>query len=63
LERRQQLGRTSPVGGDALVFSGTGARCTNANDLAADTSFAGITFASGTRGYLLSGTASRWAAI
>lgn len=37
------------------MFSGTGIQCTNANDLAADTSFAGITFASGTRNYLLTG--------
>lgn len=48
-------GGTAPVAGDTLVFSGTGAQCTNANDLAADTSFAGITFASGTRNYLLTG--------
>lgn len=44
-----------PAAGDSLVFSGTGAQCTNVNDLADDTSFAGITFASGTRNYLLSG--------
>lgn len=48
-------GGTAPVGGDSLVFSGTGVRCTNANDLVADTSFSGITFANGTRSYLLSG--------
>lgn len=50
-------GGTAPVGGDSLVFSGTGARTTNVNDLVADTSFAGLTFASGsTRSYLLSGS-------
>ena len=46
---------TAPVAGDSLVFSGTGAQCTNVNDLAADTSFASITFVGGTRNYLLSG--------
>lgn len=48
-------GETAPLTGDNLAFSGTGAQCTNANDLAADTSFSGLTFASGTRNYLLSG--------
>lgn len=48
-------GGTAPAAGDNLIFSGTGALCTNANDLAVDTSFAGLSFASGTRSYLLTG--------
>jgi autotransporter-associated beta strand protein len=48
-------GGTAPAAGDNLIFSGTGAQCTNANDLALDTSFAGLTFSSGSRNYLLSG--------
>lgn len=47
-------GGTAPVAGDALVFGGT-ARCTNVNDLAADTSFSGITFHSDAALFSLSG--------
>jgi len=48
-------GGTAPVAGDSLVFSGTGTRCTNVNDLALDASFTGITFANGSRSYLFTG--------
>ena len=48
-------GGTAPVAGDSLAFSGTGAQPTNVNDLALDTAFAGLTFNSGSRNYLLSG--------
>jgi autotransporter-associated beta strand protein len=51
----ENWGGTTPVAGDSLAFSGTGAQCTNVNDLTPDTSFAGITFNSGSRNYLLSG--------
>ena len=47
-------GGTAPVGGESLVFGGT-TRCTNVNDLAADTSITGITFNSGSALFSLSG--------
>ena len=39
-------GGTAPAGGESLVFGGT-TRCTNVNNIAADTSFSNITFNSG----------------
>ncbi|MDY0168320.1 MAG: autotransporter-associated beta strand repeat-containing protein [Thermoguttaceae bacterium] len=44
----------APVAGDALFFGGT-TRLTPSNDVAADTSFAGITFNSGAGAFVLSG--------
>ena len=48
-------GGTVLIGGESLAFGGM-ARCTNVNDLAADTSFNGITFNSGAGLFLLSGS-------
>jgi len=47
-------GGTAPTGGEALVFGGT-ARLTNVNDLAANASFAGITFNNTSGAFSLSG--------
>ena len=48
-------GGIAPVANDALIFGGT-ARCTNVNDLAADTAINGITFNSGSALFSLSGS-------
>ena len=47
-------GGTSPVADDALYFGGS-AKLANTNDLAADTSFAGLTFNSGAGAFALAG--------
>ncbi len=48
------LSGEAPVAGDALSFGGT-TRLAPSNDIAADTSFAGITFNSGAGAFVLSG--------
>jgi fibronectin-binding autotransporter adhesin len=48
-------GGTAPVGGDSLAFGGNLHLTDNNNDLAADTSFAGITFNSGAGAFTLGG--------
>ena len=54
--RSANWGGTAPSAGDFLVFSGS-TRTTPNNDIAANTSFSGITFASGASGFSLSGNA------
>ena len=48
-------GGTAPVAGDSLAFGGNLHLTDNDNDLAADTSFAGITFNAGAGAFTLSG--------
>lgn len=49
-------GGTAPSAGDVLIFAGT-TRTSPNNDLAANTSFSGITFAAGASSFTLSGNA------